>query len=176
MRRVLTVSAVLLATLASMPTANAASTTVTFTVGIASGTLAIAPTPAVAGSTSGNTVTGTLASVVTDGRIAGGSWTDSVSATDFGLVGAIDQTGANLVPVAQATIYNSAAVVEIAGTAVVVNAHDSSSPLTLSHTPATLISATTANVNVTAVTSVLTIGVANKTAGLYTGTVTQTVS
>lgn len=157
--------------------ASAADTTVTFTAGTTGSTVSILPSAAVVGVTVGNTVTGTLTSVITDLRPSSNSWTATVSATDFALFGATSQTGASLVPATSASIYNTAATLTVPGTATLSNTHTTSgSALALSNNAQTLLSATTANVNVTTVNSTLTIDVTGKNAGLYTGTLTQTVS
>lgn len=170
-----TVAVAAVSVFAAQP-ASAADTTVTFTAGTTGSTVSILPSAAVVGVTSGNTVTGTLTSVITDLRPAGGSWTAAVSSTNFGLVGATSQTGANLVNASAATFSNATPTVAVPGTATVTNAAPSGSPLTLSTSPQTFLSATTANVNVTTVVSTLTIDVTGKSTGLYSGTLTQTVS
>ena len=57
-------------------------TTVTFAVGTAGG-VSILPSPAVVALPSGNAVVGALTSVVTDLRLSGGGWTDTISSTNF---------------------------------------------------------------------------------------------
>lgn len=156
--------------------ASAADTTVTFTAGTTGNTVSILPSAAVVGVTSGNTVTGTMTSVITDLRASSGSWTAAISSSDFALVGASSATGASLVPASSASIYNNSATVTVPGTAVPNNLHPSSSPLSLSSSAQALLSATTTNVNVTTVVSTLNIDVTGKNSGAYAGTLTTTVS
>lgn len=162
--------------LASAP-AQAADTTVTFTAGVTGSTVSILPSVAVVGVTSGSTVTGTMTAVITDLRVAGGSWSSTVSSTDFGLVGVASPSGTSLVPASSAKIWNTAATVSVPGTATVTNSHlDLASALSLSNSSQALVSATTANVNVTTLAQTVQIDVAGKATGAYTGTITQTVS
>jgi hypothetical protein len=163
--------------LAAVPASAAAGdTTVTFTAGTTGSGVSILPSAAAAGVTVGNTVTATLTSVITDLRIAGGSWTSSVSSSNYTLVGATTPGTTGTVPAASAKIYNTSATVTVPGTATLTNTHvDNGSALTLSTTPQTLMSATTTNVNVTTVASTLVIDVTGKDTGAYTGTLNQTV-
>lgn len=171
-------SAVVAGALAAQPASAAAGdTTVTFVAGTTGSTVSILPSAAVVGVASGNTVTGAMTSVITDLRVAGGGWTDTISSTDFGLVGATTPSGASLVPASAAKIYNTAATVTVPGTATVTNNYTSSgAALALANTGQTLLTATTTNVNVTTVLSTIEINVTGKTAGAYAGTITQTVS
>ncbi len=179
MRKVLTLATIALAAGAAFAAApaSAADTTVTFTAGVTGSTLSIVPSPAVVGVTAGNTVTGLMTSTITDIRPTGGSWTDTISSTDFVLTGATDQTGANRVPATAASIYNTAVTVAVPGTATVTNNYSTSgTALGLANTGKTLVTATTTNVNTTTLASTILIDVTGKTTGLYTGTITQTVS
>ena len=180
MRKVLTLATAALAAGAAFAAtpASAADTTVTFTAGVTGSTLSIVPSPAVVGVTSGNTVTGLLSSVITDLRPTGGGWTDTISSTDFVLVGATDQTGANRVAASSAKVYSTSLTVAVPGTATVSDKGyvDSTHALTLSNSGQALLTATTTNVNTTTVASTLLIDVTGKTTGLYTGTLTQTVA
>lgn len=160
----------------AVPLVDPGATTVTFTVGLVGG-VSILATPAVVGVPSGSSVSGLMTSVVTDLRPTGGSWSDSVSSTDFALVGATSPSGTSLVPAASASIYTTSASVAIPGTASVTNIHtDLGSALALSNTPQELVHATTSNVNVTTLLDTVSIDVTGKATGLYTGTITQTVS
>jgi hypothetical protein len=151
-------------------------TTVTFAVGTAGG-VSILPAPAVVALPSGNSEIGALTSVVTDLRVAGGGWTDTISSTDFALVGATSPSGTSLVPATAAKIYTTSATVAIPGTATITNLHtDLASALSLATTGQELLSATTTNANVTTLVSTLQIDVTGKAVGAYTGTITQTVS
>jgi hypothetical protein len=160
----------------AVPLPVGADTTVTFAVGTAGG-LTILPTPLVAALPSGDAVVGVLTSVVTDLRLTGGGWTDTISSTDFALVGATEPAGTSLVPASSAKIYTTSAQVAIPGTATITNLHpDLDTALSLATTGQELVSATTSNVNVTTLISTLQIDVAGKETGAYTGTITQTVS
>jgi hypothetical protein len=151
-------------------------TTVTFTVGVVGG-VSILPAPVAVGLPSGDAVTGTIASVVTDLRIAGGSWTNTVSSTDFALVGATAAAGDALIPASSAKMWTTQATVAIPGTATIENLYTSADDaLTLSTAGAELVSATTSNINVTALLSSFSIDVSDKAMGAYVGTITQTVS
>jgi hypothetical protein len=165
-------------TLTAVP-ANAAAgdTLVTFSVGVVGSTVSISPGVYVPGVGSANAVDGTIVSVVTDLRTTAGSWTDSVSSTDYTLVGATTPTGTALIGAASAKMWTPTAVVTIPGTAVVTNTHTAlGSALTLANSTAPLLSAVTANANITTLTSNLQIDTTGKATGVFTGTVTQTVS
>ena len=151
-------------------------TLVSFTVGTVGG-VSISPGLYVPGAAGTNTVNGTVASVVTDLRTGSNSWTDTVSTTDFTLVGATTPTGTALIPAASAKLWTPTALVSVPGTATITNDHATSgTALALSTTAATLLSAATTNVNVTALTHNLQIDTTGKASGLFTGTLTQTVS
>lgn len=151
-------------------------TTVTFAVGTPGG-LSILPPPAVVGVPVGSTVTGVMTSVVTDLRLAGGGWTDSISSSGFNLVGATSPSGDSAIPASSAKIYTTSASVAVPGTATITNVHtDLASALSLSTDAQELLHATTSNVNVTTLVSTLSIDTTGKAVGAYSGTVTQTVS
>lgn len=172
-----TVTASALAVALTVSPARAADTIVTFTVGTTGSTVSISPGAFVPGVGGTNYVDGTIVSVVTDLRTTAGSWTDTVSSTNFSLVGATSPSGTSLIPAASAKIWTPTTVVTIPGTATVSNSHtDLASARTLSTSAATLLSATTANANVTTLTSNLRIDTTGKVTGAYTGTLTQTVS
>jgi hypothetical protein len=170
-------------TMTAVP-ANAAAgdTLVTFTVGIPTvPTLSISPgafVPGLGGTGSGGTTyaDGTIVSVVTDLRTTAGTWVDSVSSTSFGLVGATTPSGTALIPASSAKIFTPTTLVTIPGTATVTSHADLASAVTLSGTAAPLLSATTTNANITTLTHTLRIDTTDKAVGLYTGTVTQSVS
>lgn len=151
-------------------------TTVTFAVGTPGG-LSILPPPLVAGVPVGSTVTGVMTSVVTDLRLAGGGWTDTISASNFDLVGAASPSGTSSIPASAAKIYTTSASVAIPGTATITNVHsDLLSALSLDTTGQELLHATTSNINVTTLVSTFSIDTAGKALGAYSGTITQTVS
>jgi len=158
--------------------ANAAAgdTLVTFTVGTPGG-LSVAPGVYVPGVGGTNTVDGTVVSIVTDLRGTTAGWTDTVSSTDFSLVGVATPSGTSLIAATSAKIWTPTTVVTIPGTATITNTHTAlGSALTLSNSAATLLSAATANVNVSTLTSNLEVDTTGKATGVFTGTLTQTVS
>lgn len=166
-----------LALTAAPASAAAGDTLITFTVGTTGSTVSISPGVFVPGAGSATTADGTIVSVVTDLRTSAGSWTDTVSSTDFSLVGASSPSGTALIPATSAKIWTPTTVVTIPGTATISNSHTAlGSALTLANSAATLLSATTANVNVATLTSNLQIDTTGKATGVYTGTITQTVS
>lgn len=171
------VSSVALAGPASAVVADSGDTTVTFTVGVVGG-LSVAPAPAVVGLPSGsNAITGSLATVVTDLRVDGGAWTDTVSTDGFTLVGATQPGPDAVVAPSAAKMWTTSATVSVPGTATVENLYtDADHALTLSSAGSELISATTTNVNVTTLVSNLLIDVTGKQTGAYAGTITQSVS
>ena len=157
--------------------AAAGDTVVSFTVGTVGG-VSVSPGVYVPTNVAGaNPVTGTVVSIVTDLRTGTNSWTDAVSSTDFSLVGATTPSGTALIPVASAKLWTPTTVVTIPGTATISNTHATlPNALTLSATSATLLTAATTNVNTTTLTHNLQIDTTGKATGLFTGTVTQTVS
>lgn len=173
----LTLGGASLATPASAALLDSGDTTVTFTVGVVGG-VSILPSPAVVGLPSGsNAITGALTTVVTDLRVDGGSWTDTVTTEGFSLVGATSPGSDAVVPPSKAKMWTTSANVSIPGTATIENLYtDADNALTLSSTGAELVSATTTNVNVTTLLSSILIDVTGKQTGAYTGTITQSVS
>jgi hypothetical protein len=174
-------------TLAAAP-ANAAAgdTLVTFAAGTLGG-LSISPGLYVPGAPGTNVVTGTMASVVTDLRGTNAGWIDAASSTNFSLVGAttaqtsdgsmVDVGAAAVSTTGKAKLFSTALLTSVPGTATITNTHTTlGSALSLSRTPATLLTAATANVNVTALTNTLEIDTTGLATGVFTGTVTQTVS
>jgi hypothetical protein len=160
----------------ALPLPGLGDTTVTFVAGTPGG-LSILPPPLVVGVPLGDTVTGVMTSVVTDLRLAGGGWTDTVSASNFNLVGALEPSGDSVIPASAAKIYTTSVSVAIPGTATISNLHtDLLSALPLSTTGQELLHATTSNINVTTLLSTFSINTAGKALGAYTGTITQTVS
>ncbi|MGZ6804404.1 MAG: hypothetical protein ACXVFU_15270 [Nocardioidaceae bacterium] len=169
--------ALVLALTATPASAGSGDTLVSFTVGTTGTTVSISPGAYVAGVGGSNYVTGTIASTITDLRTTAGSWTDTVSSTDYSLVGATSPTGTALIPASSARMWTSAAVVAVPGTATISNSYTSfAASLALANTAAPLLSATTANTNTTAVTSNVQIDTTGKATGVFTGTITQTVS
>lgn len=169
--------ALVLALAATPASAGSGDTLVSFTVGTTGTTVSISPGAYVAGVGGSNYVTGTIASTITDLRTTAGSWTDTVSSTDYSLVGATSPTGTALIPAGSARMWTSAAVVAVPGTATISNSYTSfAASLALANTAAPLLSATTTNTNTTAVTSNVQIDTTGKATGAFTGTITQTVS
>lgn len=156
--------------------ATAADTTVTFTAGTPGG-LSILPAAATVGVPVGNTVTATVATVITDLRVTSGTWAASAYASNFNLVGATTPSGTSQVPAANAKLYATSVTVAVPGTASVTNSHtDSASALVLSTTGQGFVTAATTNANVTTLAETLEIDVTGKALGAYSGTLSQTVS
>ena len=183
MRKVLLIGTVVsalagLALTATPSHAAAGDTLVTFTVGTVGTTVSLVAGTYVPGTGSATTAVGTIVgTVVTDLRTTPTSWAASVSSTDFGLVGATAQTGTALVPATAAKIWTPTTVVTVPGTAAITNTHTAlGSALSLANTSAPLLSAVTTNANITTFTSNLQMDVTTNATGVYTGTVTQTVS
>ncbi|MCU1587398.1 MAG: hypothetical protein JWN31_891 [Frankiales bacterium] len=168
--------AVLATPASALPLPGLGDTTVTFVAGTPGG-LSILPPPLVVGVPLGNNVTGVMTSVVTDLRLAGGGWTDTVSSSNFNLVGALDPAGDSSIPASAVKMYTTSASVAIPGTATVSNVHTAlDSALSLSNTGQELLHATTSNINVTTLLSTFSIDTTGKSLGAYSGTITQTVS
>jgi hypothetical protein len=157
-------------------------TAVTATVGLSGvGVVSIVPPTAMAlaqtGSTLSNAVPG--ATTVTDTRVpglGGGSWTVTAKMSDLSLTGA---SPAVTIPASgNASVYTSSPVVAVPGTATVTDNHvGSGNALALLNTDSTLLSAATTNANSVTYTSTLLFSVPNNTpVGVYTGTLTETVS
>lgn len=158
--------------------ADSGSTTVTFTAGVTGG-LTILPTPAAVGVGAGNSVTGVIGGVITDLRVGGGTWTDTVTASSFDLVGATapSVSDGTRAPATAVSMWTTSATVAIPGTATITNNYpDAANALTLSGTGDELVSAVTSNVNVTTLVGGFTIDVTGLQTGAYLGTITQTVS
>src|SRR3954469_17022531 len=114
--------------------ANAGTTTVTSTVGIAGlGVVAIATTPAAVLTQSGSTLSGSLGlTTVIDTQTGAHSWAVTVKATDLTLVGATGTVPT--ITAGNAQVYMAAPVVAVPGTATVNNYASSSNKVTLSNT------------------------------------------
>ena len=160
--------------LAAQP-ATAADTLVTLPVGLGVETLAISATAAVV--TPGATATAVIPTTVSDLRLANGAgWTATIRSTDLVLAGATSPTDAAKIPASSITAYTGAVSSTVPGVAT-ISGTLSTSPVTLSGTEQSFVVATSrTNVNTAIYNTTLTIPTTGKTAGLYTGTVTQSVS
>jgi hypothetical protein len=139
------------------------------TVGIMS--ITTAPTAALAGTTS--PATGLLGlTTVTDTNTGTHSWTVNVRSTDFALTGAAGTT----IPANKATLSMGAPTVAIPGTATIASYPASGSPLTLSNTDQLLVSANASNANTVTYTPSMSLDFTGSPTGVYTATVTQTLS
>ncbi len=164
----------------------AGTTTVALTSGVVSGVLSLTATPAA-------TLTGTsvLASgplgltTVTDLRgdataLTPSSWTYAMKSTDFTLVGATSPGAGEIISADKASVYlTTVPLASILGTATYSSFPTTSggaTALNADHTARTIFSAVTHNLNTTTFVPTLQVDTAGKTAGLYTGTVTQSVS
>ena len=142
-------------------------------VTLLSGLLTVSVVPPTASlSTSGTTVSGSLGtSTIIDGRLGATGYDVSLSSTGFTLLGALSQTSASFIPGTAASVSASA---PSGGTLSTTAAH------ALPATPLFHFTYTSA-VNLVNLTSSYTLSMsltvpAPAAAGLYTGTVTQTVA
>ena len=150
-------------------------TTVTATVG-SLGIMSIAPGATGALTGSGASVTGSLLpTTVTDTNTGNHNWTVNVASTAFSLVGA---SPAVTIAANKATIWMGAPTVTVPGTAsFAAGAYPTAgSPLTLSGTPQALLTANATNANVVAFTPSMSLDATGSPVGVYTATVTQTLS
>lgn len=166
----LAVTGVLLAAPAGADTAL-----VTLPVGLDDPLLALAARLAV--TVPGSPATVTVATTVTDLRLAGTGWTSTVSATDLTLVGASSPGASETLPATSMTAYTGDVNPLLLGTVSITGEYTSGSPLTLSNAAQTLLTATgRTNANTAVFTTTVLVPTAGKTAGIYTGSVTQSVS
>lgn len=171
----LALGAVAAATLGMTATpAHAADALVTLAVGLDTPTLSItAPTAVVV---PGSPATATIATTVADLRVSGTGWTSTISSTDLTFAGVAEPGTAGTIAASSITAYTGE-VTPVLPTVTINGEYTSGSPLTLSSSAQSLLVATgRSNVNTSVFTTTLSIPTAGKTAGLYTGTVTQSVS
>ena len=178
MRKVLalsTAAAAVAVGLAATP-AGAADTLVTLPVGLGVETLAIAAPAAVV--TPGTTAAAAIATTVTDTRLSNSAgWKVSISSTDLTLVGASTPGTSGTIPATSMTAYTGDVNSTVPGLATITGEYTSGSPLTLANTAADFVVASArTNVNTAIYTATVNIPTSGKTAGVYTGTVTQSVS
>jgi hypothetical protein len=162
--------------LAATP-AGAADTLITLPVGLGVETLAIAAPAAVV--VPGSPASATIATTVTDLRLSNSAgWTATIASTDLTLVGAATPIpAAATIPATTITAYTGDVNSTVPGLATITGEYLAASPLTLSNTAANFVVASArTNVNTAIYTATLNIPTAGKTAGVYTGTVTQSVS
>ena len=200
MRKVLAVSAVAAALVGSAAAASPASacalvagvdpcvgtTTVALNAGVISGVLSLTSTPAATLAGTSALASGPLGvTTISDLRgdataLTPSSWTFSMHATDFNLVGATTPGAAQTVTADKASVYlTTVPLAAILGTATYSSFPTTSGTalaLNADHTAKTVFSATTHNLNTTTFVPTLQVDTTGKTAGLYTGTVTQSVS
>lgn len=168
-----TLTAVTLGFVAQPATADSA--LVTLAVGIANPTLSIAAPTAVV--VAGSPASATIATTVTDLRLDGTGWTVQISSTDLTLAGVTTPGAAGTIPANTMTAYTGDVEPTVPGTITIANEKLVASPLTLSTTPADfLVGTSRANTNTAVFTTTVKIPTAGKTQGVYTGTVTQSVS
>jgi hypothetical protein len=174
-RTALALGAVAAATLGMTATpAQAADALVTLAVGLDTPTLSItAPTAVVV---PGSPASATIATTVADLRLSGTGWTATISSTDLTYAGVSSPSGAQTIAASTITAYTGN-ITPVLPTVTIDNEYTSGSPLTLSNSAQSLVVATgRTNVNTSVFTTTLSIPTSGKTAGLYTGTVTQSVS
>lgn len=159
--------------LAAQP-ATAAETLVTLAVGLDDPTLAIAAPAAVV--TPGSPATALIATTVTDLRVSGTAWKVTIASSDLALSGVTTPGTAGTIPASTVTAYTGSTTVAVPGSITVTDGFSESAPLTLATTAKDLlVSSNRTNVNTVTYTTTLKIPTANKTQGVYTGTVTQSV-
>jgi hypothetical protein len=161
--------------LAAVP-AHAADTLVTLPVGVGVEGVSIAAPAAVV--TPGSPAQAIIATTVTDTRLSNAAgWTATISSTDLSLVGATTPGTAGTIPASTITAWTGDVQPTVPGVAVIANDHLSTSPVTLSNSPQQFVTASSrTNINTAIYATTLSIPTAGKTTGVYTGTVTQSVS
>lgn len=160
--------------LAAQP-AHAADALVTLAVGLDTPTLSI--TAPVAVVVPGSPATATIATTVADLRLSGTGWTSTISTTALTLTGVTTPGTAGTIAASTMTAYTGQVVPDLLGAVTIDNEYTSGAPLTLSTTAQPLVVATgRTNINTNVFTTTVSIPTAGKTQGLYTGTVTQSVS
>ncbi len=156
--------------------ASADSALVTLPVGLGVETLAIAAPTAVV--TPGSPASATIASTVTDTRLSNGAgWTVRISAQDLTLVGATAPGATETIPASTMTAYTGDVNPTVPGVASITGEYLSGSPLALTNSLQSFVTAASrTNVNTAIYTATVNIPTAGKSAGVYTGNVTQSVS
>ena len=171
---VCTASAAVVLGVASQP-ATAADTLVSLPVGLSSTTLSIAAPVAVV--TPGEPAAATIATTVTDLRLTGTGWTVTIASTDLVLAGASTPGADGTIAASTMSAYTGDVEPTIPGVATIAGEYLVGSPLALSNTAQSFLSATGRNnINTAIYTATLNIPTTGKTQGIYTGTVTQSVS
>lgn len=181
MRKALVVSTVAasvvgLALTAAPAGAADAGTLVTLSVGVGVEGLAIAAPTAVV--VPGDIATAAIATTVTDTRVLNtAGWTVTIRSTDLVLTGATTPGTAGTIPVGTMTAFTGDVSPTVPGVATINGDILSDAPLTLSGNPQSFVVASSrSNINTAIYTATVQIPTAGKTAGVYTGTVTQSVS
>ncbi|HET6817514.1 MAG TPA: hypothetical protein VFH66_09860 [Mycobacteriales bacterium] len=157
-------------------------TTVTATVGTTGViSIAVSPTAALAGTSTA--ATGLLGpTTVTDTQTGTHTWQVAIKSTDFTLLNATSPTvGAGIIPAGNASVSFSgtgavAPAPTVAGTAT-ISGYPTTTPLALTTSNQTLMSASAGNANTVTYTPYMSLSFSSSDpVGVYTGTVTQTVS
>lgn len=167
--------AVVAATLGlTAPTAQAADALVTLAVGLDTPTLSItAPTAVVV---PGSPASATIATTVSDLRESGTGWTSTISSTNLTFAGVATPGVAGTIAASTITAWTGE-ITPVLPTVTINGEYTSVSRLTLSNSAQSFVVATgRTNVNTSVYTTTLSIPTSGKTAGVYTGTVTQSVS
>ena len=155
--------------------ASAADTLVSLPVGLSSTTLSIAAPAAVV--TPGDPAAAAIATTVTDLRLTGTGWTVAISSTDLVLAGATTPGADGTIGAGTISAYTGDVNPTVPGVATISGEYTSDAPLTLSTSAQSFLAATARNnVNTAIYTATLSIPTTGKTTGVYTGTVTQSVS
>ncbi len=161
-------------------------TTVALNSGIISGALSLTATPAATLAGTSSLASGplgltTISDLRGDATLATpSSWTFSMKSTDFTLVGATSPNASETVTADKASVYlTTVPLAAILGT-VTYSSYPTTTGTALAlnadHSAKTVFSAVTHNLNTTTFIPTLQVDTTGKAAGLYTGTVTQSVS
>jgi hypothetical protein len=133
--------------------------------------IATTPTAALVGTSS--PATGSLGlTTVTDTNTGNHTWTVAIKTTDFSLVGA----AGTVITANKASVSMAAPTVAIPGTASITSFPAAASPLTLSTSNQNLVQASATNANSVVYTPSMSLDFSGAATGVYTATVTQTLS
>ncbi|MBC7679261.1 MAG: hypothetical protein H7233_09755 [Pseudorhodobacter sp.] len=156
--------------------ASASSALVSLAVGLDTPTLSIAaPTAVVVAS---SPAVATIATTVTDTRLSNGvGWTATISSQNLTLTGATSPGTTETIQASTMTAYTGDVNSTVPGTASITGEYLPGAPLALTNSLQTFVTAANrTNANTAVYTATVTIPTAGKTAGVYTGNVTQSAS
>ena len=158
---------------APAPLSCSGDTLVTATIGSV-GVISITTAPAAALVGTSSPATGSLGlTTVTDTQTGNHSWAVSIKSTDFSLTGDATKT----IPATNAKVWLAAAPAIVPATATIASYPQVGSEVSLANTPNAFLSASAANANTVTFTPQMSLSYSGTApVGVYTGTVTQTVS